>query len=74
MPVLVRALTRFALIRLKTKRNKKISEKNFTEKTQYINLKAPSNNVKTQSDKSLTTQIYFFLTTKQMGILLNGAR
>ena len=37
---------------------KKISKnKNFTAKTEYLNLKAHSNNVKMQSDKTLTTQI-----------------
>ena len=45
--------------------NKKSKNKNFTAKTQYLNLKAPSNNVKLQK-KTLTTQIYFFLTTRQM--------
>ena len=40
------------------KTNNKISKnKNFTAKTEYQNLKAPSNNVKMQSDKALTTQI-----------------
>ena len=31
-------------------------------------MKAPSNNVKLQSDTTLTTQIYFFLIKKQMGL------
>ena len=40
------------------KTTKKINKnKNFTAKTEYLNLKAPSNNVKMQSDKTLTTQI-----------------
>ena len=30
---------------------------NFTAKTQYLNTKAPSNNVKMQSDKTLAAQI-----------------
>ena len=51
------------------KKNNKISKnKNFKAKTQYLNLKAPSNNVKMQSDKTLTTQSYYFLTTQQMKI------
>ena len=37
-------------------------------KIQQTNLKAPSNNVKTQSENALTTQIYFFVTTKQTGL------
>ena len=46
-----------------TTRQKKISEnKNFTAKTENLNLNAHSNNVKMQSDKTLTTQIYFLLT------------
>ena len=57
--------------------NQKISikKKHFLRaKTQYLNLKAPNNNVKVQSDKSLTKQIYVFLTTKQMGIFRNETR
>ena len=38
-----------------TKKNSK--NKNFTAKTEYLNLKAHSNNVKMQSDKTLTTQV-----------------
>ena len=37
--------------------NKKAKNNNFTAKTQYHNLNAPINNVKLQSDKTLTTQI-----------------
>ena len=45
------------------KTNNKISEnKNFTAKTENLNLNAHSNNFKMQSDKTLTTQIYFLLT------------
>ena len=40
-------------------------------KTEYLNLKAPSNNAKVQSGKTLTTQIYFFLTIQQMGSFVN---
>ena len=52
------------------------SQINFRPKLIYVfdlklNLKAPSNNVKTQSNKSLTTKIYLFLTTKQLGLFLN---
>ena len=55
--------------------NNKISKnKNFTAKTEYLNLKAPSNNVKKQSDKTLTTQVYFFLTIQQMESFLNETR
>ena len=39
--------------------------------THYLILKAPSKNVKLQSDKDLTTQIFFFLITKQMGLFFN---
>ena len=43
--------------------NNKISKnKNFTAKTQYLNLKGASINVKIQLDKALATQeVYFFL-------------
>ena len=40
------------------KTTKKIRKNNnFTAKIEYLNLKAHSNNVKMQSDKTLTTQI-----------------
>ena len=39
--------------------NKISKNKHFTPKTEYQNLKAPSNNIKMQSDKILTAQIYF---------------
>ena len=55
-------------------KQKNKQKQNFTAKTQYLNLKAPSNNVKMQSDKTLTTQIYFFLTMQQMEIFLNETR
>ena len=37
----------------------------------YLSLKAPSNKVKLQSDKTLTTRIIFFLTKHQMGFFIN---
>ena len=37
-------------------------------------LEAPSNNVKMQSDKTLTTQIKFLLTMQQMDVFLNETR
>ena len=54
------------------KNNQKISKnKNFTAKTEYVNLEAHSNNVKMQSDKTLTTQNYFPLTIQRMERFLN---
>ena len=52
---------------------KKAKNKNFTAKSQYLYLKATSKNVKLQSDRTLTTQIYFyfFVTTQQMDVILN---
>ena len=41
----------------KQQTTKKAKNKNITAETQYLYLKAPSNNVKMQSDKILTTQI-----------------
>ena len=46
----------------------------FHGKAQYLKLKAPSNNVKMQSDKTLTTQAYFSLTLHPMEIFLNETR
>ena len=54
------------------KTTKKISKnKKFTAKTEYLNFKAHSNNVKMQSDKTLTTQIYFLLTIQRTESFLN---
>ena len=54
--------------------NKFSKNKNFTAKTENRNLKAPINNVKMQSDKTLTTQIKVFLTIQRMKIFLNETR
>ena len=64
MPCLLTAPTKSAVKEtMRKKQNSKISKnKNFTAKTEYQNLKATSNNVKMQSDETLTTQIYFLLT------------
>ena len=43
----------------KKNNNKKHQKQNFTAKKKHFNLKAPINNVKLQSDKIITTQIYF---------------
>ena len=76
MPCLNTALTRSANKKTTKKTtNKKISKcKSFMAENQYINLKAPSNNVKMQSDKTLTTKNLFFLTLQQMDVFLNGIR
>ena len=74
-PRLIRALTRAALEKTTRKKaNNKISRNesfSLRVKTQYSNLKAPGNNVKMQSDETLTTHSYFFLTTQHMGTFLN---
>ena len=72
MPCLI--TMRSATEKTPRKNNKKSKNKNFTAKTQYLNLKALINNVKLQSDKILTTQIYVFLTTHQLGFFLNVSR
>ena len=59
MPCLITASMRYYLketTRQKTTKNIN-KNKNFTAKTEYLTLKAHSNNVKMQSDKTLTTQI-----------------
>ena len=58
-PCLITAPMKFDLEETtRQKNNQKISKsKNFTLKTEYPNIKALSNNVKMQSDKTLTTQI-----------------
>ena len=46
----------------------------FTAKIQHLNLKAFSNNVKIQSEETLTTQSYFLVTTQQMKLHINEIR
>ena len=60
--------------RKKRQTTKLVKTKNFMAKTEYQTLKAPSNNVKMQSNKTLTAQIYFFLNIQQMEIFLYEAR
>ena len=43
-------------------------------KLQHLNVKAPSNNVKIQSDKTTAAQIYFFFTTEQIGLYIDETR
>ena len=59
MPFLITALTRSTNKKTtrKTANNKICKNKIFTAETEYVILKAPSNNVKMQSDKTLTPQI-----------------
>ena len=68
MTCLIEALSRSAL--------KKTGEKTTNNKTetQYLNLKAPSNSVKGQSDETLKTQILFFLTMQQMDVFPNETK
>ena len=73
MACLITALTRSVVKKTTRKSNKISKNKNVTAKTKYLNLKAPSNNVKLQSDKTLTTHFYFFLTTQQMKFELNNS-
>ena len=62
-------------IREKKQQQKKQNQKLIGRaKTQYLNLKAPCNNVKLQSDKTFTTQIYIFLTKNQMGFFVSETR
>ena len=58
MPCLTTVPTRSAAKETTRKKNNKTS-KNFTAKTNYQNLKAPSNNLKRQSDNTLTTKTTF---------------
>ena len=76
MPCLITTLTSSAIEKTTRKKaNNKISNnKNFKAKTQYLNLKSPSNNVKMQSDKTITTQSYYFLTIQQMKTFHNETR
>ena len=72
MPFPITAPTRSVVKETTRKKtNNKISKnKNFTAKTENQNLKAPSNNVKMQAHKTLTTQIYFLLNIQQTEIFL----
>ena len=57
MPCLITALTGSHTInRTMEEKNEQQNKQNiFTAKLQHLNLKAPSNNVKTQSQETLTT-------------------
>ena len=55
-------------------RKKNSTNKILAAKNEYLNLKAPGNNVKMQSDKTLTTQVYLLLTIQQMKSFLNETR
>ena len=61
MPCPITTLTSFAIKKTTSKKtyNKISKNKNFKAKTYYLNLEAPSNNVKMQSDKTLTTKLLF---------------
>ena len=72
MTCLIAALTRSAFKNsLKTKTTTSELNENFTAETQYLYIKAPSNNVKMQSDYTLTNKMFSFLATQQTGFFLN---
>ena len=60
-------------LRHKKKQTTKLAKKKikFTAKTEYVNLKAHSNNFEMQSDKILTTQKYVLLNILKMESFLN---
>ena len=62
MPITTLTSSAIKKTTIKTAINKIGKNKNFKAKTPYLNIEAPSNNVKMQSDKTLTTQSYYFLT------------
>ena len=76
MPFPIKTLTSSVIKKTTRKKtNNKISKnKNFKAKTQYLNLKAPINNVKIQSDRTLTTQRYYFLTMQPIKTFHNETR
>ena len=58
MPCLITAPMRSELKEtMRQKTTKKLAKTKISRQKQYLNLKANSNNVKMQSDKTLTTQI-----------------
>ena len=76
IPCLITALTKFVIEKTTRKKNKQRNKqnKNFTAKTKYLNLNAPSNIAKMQSFKTLTAQIYFVYTIQQMAIFFNETK
>ena len=80
MSCLITALTRSHTIKKTTgeKINYKLGKRKkktlFTAKIHHLNLKTPSNNVKIQSEKNLTTKIYFFVDTKEMRLYIKETR
>ena len=74
MPCLKTAITSSHAIENTGEKNKKQNKQNktfFTIKIQHLNLKAPSHQIKIQPEENLTTQTYFFNTTKQIGLYIN---
>ena len=73
MSCLITALTR-SFIEKTTKKNKqqKKQKQNFTAKTKYLNLNAPSDNAKMQSYKILFLQIYFVYSRWQFCLMRLG--
>ena len=71
MPCLI---TKRSAIKKTARKNSNNKNKICVAKPQYLTLKAPSNNVKLQSDKTLITKMYFFLKTHQMEFFLNETR
>ena len=58
----------------KKNNQQKKQKQNFTAKTKYLNLNAPSNNAKMQSYQNLSPQIFFVHIIQQMAIFLNETR
>ena len=77
MPCLIPAPMKSVIEKTTTKKktnNKTSKYKNFAAKTKYLNLNAPINNAKMQSDKTLTPKTYFVHTIQQTENFLNETR
>ena len=74
MPCLISTKSAIKKITRKKQQQQQKQKQKFHGKNSYLNLKAPSINVNLQSDKTLTTQMYFLLTTQQIGLFLNEIR
>ena len=70
IPCLITARTRSRTINKTT--GETIKDK-ISKKKHFLPQKSPSNN-KIQSGKTLTTQVYFFVNTKQMGLYIKKTR
>ena len=75
MPCLITALSRSTIKKTTREKHKQQNRQKvktfFTAKIQHLYLKAHSNNIKINSDQTLTHKFNFLVTTQQIGFYVN---